>query len=210
MSKITIGQGRAARQKVGIYSGTFDPVHKGHIAFALRAAEAAGLDRVYFLPESMPWRKTGVTHYAHRIAMLKIATEPYNKLGVLDLPDKRFTVKQTLPRLRSRFKHARLHLLIGTDNLTNLNKDSWPGLDRLLKEMKLIVGLRGSSEASIVADLMQELIPDRDFYIVQTENRHANSSEIRDVLRRGGNHEAALQSLRSYIKKNWIYDSIAP
>ena len=78
--------------KVGIFSGTFDPVHAGHIAFALEAMESAGLDKVYFLPESMPRRKSGVTHYAHRLAMLELALKPYNKLSILELPDKQFSV----------------------------------------------------------------------------------------------------------------------
>ena len=47
-----------ARKSVGIYSGTFDPVHTGHVAFALEAAQVANLQKVVFLPEETPREKT--------------------------------------------------------------------------------------------------------------------------------------------------------
>ena len=46
--------------RIGIYAGTFDPVHAGHVAFALQSLEAAKLDRVYFLPERRPRGKRQV------------------------------------------------------------------------------------------------------------------------------------------------------
>ncbi|MEI9913739.1 MAG: adenylyltransferase/cytidyltransferase family protein [Candidatus Saccharibacteria bacterium] len=43
-------------RKIGIYAGSFDPIHLGHITFALQAIEQAGLDKVYFLPEESTTR----------------------------------------------------------------------------------------------------------------------------------------------------------
>ena len=71
------------KNRVGILSGSFDPVHKGHIAFAIDAMKQAKLDEVYFLPEVKPRRKPGVSHVSHRIAMLQIATRPYEKIKIL-------------------------------------------------------------------------------------------------------------------------------
>lgn len=195
--------------KIGIFSGTFDPVHKGHIAFALQAAEAAGLDRIYFLPESVPRRKEGVTHYAHRIAMLRIALKPYKKLAVLDLPDKQFSVKQTLPRLTKRFKNSELYLLLGSDAGLHLASGAWPSSDVLLASAKLIVGLRTGDDEQAVAAALQSIVPERTFYIIQTENQHASSRDIRSSFERGKKHESALLSLEQYIRQNWLYVSAA-
>lgn len=195
--------------KVGIYSGTFDPVHKGHVAFALKAAETAGLDKVYFLPEAVPRRKKGVTHYAHRMAMLRLATKPYERLEILDLPDKRFTVKQTLPRLEKLFGDDELHLLIGSDVVQYL-PSGWPGVDRLLEKMRLIVGIRGDANQQGIVSTLQDIIPARDFYIVQSDSKHARSEDIRSALSRGKTHSSALQMTEEYIKQNWLYVSIAP
>lgn len=196
--------------KIGIYSGAFDPVHKGHVAFALKAAVEAGLDKVYFLPEAVPRRRESVTHYGHRVAMLKIATKPYQKLEVLEMPDKRFTVHQTLPRLQSKFKDAELHLLIGSDVVEFLGSKAWPGTDKLLKDMRLIVGVRGDDAQEDIAAVLQGIVNSRAFHIVQTDAKNANSSEIRKALTDGKTHESSLQSLERYIKQNWIYESIAP
>lgn len=195
-------------KKVGIFSGTFDPVHKGHIAFALEAARAAGLDKIYFLPEAMPRRHSGVTHYAHRIAMLKLAVKPYKSLDVLDLPDKQFSVKQTLPRLQKKFSDTDLHLLLGSDVVRYLDSSAWPAADRLLARMKLVVGMRAGEDKDLVVANLQDLVPDRSFHIVMTDVPHASSSEVRAALQRGRKHDSALTSLENYIKQNWLYEVV--
>src|SRR6185295_10705588 len=102
-------------KRIGFFSGTFDPIHKGHIAFALQALEAAELDRVYFMPEAKPRRKEGMTHYGHRVAMLRLALRPHKNLKVLEVPDRQFSVQRTMPRLKTRFKNDQLFLLMGSD-----------------------------------------------------------------------------------------------
>lgn len=196
-------------KKIGIFSGTFDPVHKGHIAFALKAAEAAGLDMVYFLPEAVPRRKDGVTHYAHRIALLRLATRPHKKLSVLDLPDKQFTVSRTLPRLRKRFPDSDLYLLIGSDIVPYLTDGSWPGAEKLIAGMRLVVGIRAGEDAQDIAARLQELVPDRSFHILEADNPHASSRDIRLAYEHGKSHDAALSSLDAYVKKHWLYVSVA-
>ena len=89
--------------RIGVFSGSFDPVHKGHIAFALEAAKTAKLEKVYMAPEIKPRRKPGITHFAHRVAMLKLAVRSQPKLEVLELPDKYFLPQKTLAQLRQRF-----------------------------------------------------------------------------------------------------------
>ncbi len=72
-------------KKVGILAGTFDPIHIGHIAFALRAIEKAQLDKVILLPEREPRRKRNVTDFNHRLSMLKLSVKSFELLEVLEL-----------------------------------------------------------------------------------------------------------------------------
>ncbi|HVI69805.1 MAG TPA: adenylyltransferase/cytidyltransferase family protein, partial [Magnetospirillaceae bacterium] len=62
-------------KRVGVFSGTFDPVHRGHLAFALSAQKRAQLDTVVFLPEHSPRGKIAVGSFTHRLEMLRLATK---------------------------------------------------------------------------------------------------------------------------------------
>ncbi len=198
--------------KIGIFSGTFDPVHAGHIAFALAAAEQAGLDTVYFMPEQQPRRKEGVTHYAHRLAMLKLALRPYKKLRILELPDRQFTVRSSWPRIKKQFKDSEVHLLIGSDMLRLLSStdaaSQWPGYKKFLHEVRLVVGVRDEIDASEASQLLATVQPGG--VAVETDRPHVSSSAIRRALMQGKQHAELLGSLRSYIDEHWIYASIAP
>src|SRR3982751_4027627 len=112
------------RSRIGIYAGTFDPVHAGHIAFALQAMERADLDSLCFLPERRARTKQGVEHFGHRVAMLRRATQPHPKFSVLELDDVSFTVERTLPALYKRFPQTQLIFLFGSDAVEQL--PNWP------------------------------------------------------------------------------------
>lgn len=192
--------------KIGIFSGSFDPVHAGHIAFALEAAQTASLDKVYFLPEALPRHKSGVTHFAHRLAMLKIALKPHKSLEVLELADKQFSVSKTLPKLQKKFAGDELHLLIGSDVLVSLAAGQWELSEHLLSSMSLVVGVRGRQKAHDTESLLQFV--QAKGLIVQTDRPHVTSREIREALMVGQTHAELLGSLQSYIKKNWLYASL--
>src|SRR5262249_6224728 len=101
--------------RIGIYAGTFDPVHSGHGAFALEAIEASRLDEIYFLPERQPRGKQQVEHFGHRTGMLERALKPHPRLKVMELVDANFSVRRTLPQLRRRFAGSELVFLFGSD-----------------------------------------------------------------------------------------------
>lgn len=192
--------------KIGIFSGTFDPVHGGHIAFALDAIKAAALDKVYLLPEARPRRKQGVTHYAHRLAMLKLALKPYAKLDVMELPDKQFNVTRTLPRIKKKLPDSELHLLIGSDTLGFLNTGQWPDTELLLSQVKLIVGVRSSHDAEVSKRLLEEM--NSDGLVAEAAKPGASSRDIRRAIGQGRSHPHALKSLDGYIKRNWLYAKV--
>jgi cytidyltransferase-like protein len=94
---------KVSNNKIGLFSGTFDPVHKGHIEFALKAQNKCDLEHIYFMPEESPRRKESVTDLEHRQNMLAVATSEYEALRVLNIGQERFSVQETLPVLLSGF-----------------------------------------------------------------------------------------------------------
>ncbi|HEX9153598.1 MAG TPA: adenylyltransferase/cytidyltransferase family protein [Candidatus Saccharimonadales bacterium] len=128
---------------VGIYSGTFNPVHKGHVAFAAEAMRVCGLDEVTFAPEHSPRGKQNVANLPYRIELLRRETSKTANMRVIELKSPRFTVKNTLPEIKAMFAGAKLTLLIGSDVVkTLLNR--WGNLDTLLADTTLAIGMRGN------------------------------------------------------------------
>lgn len=191
-------------KRIGILSGTFDPVHKGHIALALHAIEQVGLGAVYFMPEASPRRKEGMTHYAHRMALLQIAIRPYKKLHILEVPDKQFSVTKTMPRLKMMFKQDHLFLIIGSDAVVYLaDAKQWPNAELLLRDFGIIVGLRNEDTGEDVKKQLEPLVS--ELHIIATDKKHASSSKIRIAIASNDQHEDSIGSTKHYISKNWLY-----
>jgi nicotinate-nucleotide adenylyltransferase len=196
--------------KIGIFSGTFDPVHKGHITFALEALRQEGLASVYFLPEQTPRRKEGVTHYAHRVAMLKLALKPYKSLHVLELPDRQFDIAKSLPRLQAKFPDTELELLMGSDTFAGLVAYGWPNQEVLFERSGLLVGLRLGQVPADIIQATASLPASAKVGAVSTEHPHASSSDIRSAISRGKKHNSHLDSLGAYITEHWLYAVVSP
>ena len=123
-------------RRLGLFGGTFDPPHVGHLVLAGWALEALGLERVLFVPAGQPPHKPGrrISPARHRLAMTRLAVRGNPRFGVSTLeiarPGPSFTV-ETLRRLARRHD-GELHLLIGADSLDEF---------RLWHEPEAILGL---------------------------------------------------------------------
>ena len=189
--------------RIGIYSGTFDPVHAGHIAFALQAASAAGLNRVYFVPERAPRGKRHVTHYAHRVAMIRRATRPYTQLDVLELEDKTFSVAHTLPRLRRDFPQSELVYLCGSDVIAHMAQ--WPHVARFLQQVELCVGRRGNETQLSIEQMLKTLPPPLRVTFFDSHAPAVSSSQVRAALREKRGVRGLLASVKVYAAQEWLY-----
>jgi nicotinate-nucleotide adenylyltransferase len=190
--------------RIGIYAGTFDPVHAGHLTFALQAREAARLDLVYFMPEREPRRKVGVEHYGHRYAMLQRAVRPHARLAVLDTTDKYFNVTRTLPRLQQLFPGAEIVLLLGSDIAQFLPQ--WQHIDTLTQNVSFCIGLRKGAERKSIEQVFAQLglSPDR-LTLIESFAADVTSSSIRDALRSRRTVRGLLTSVYKYTQKEWLY-----
>jgi nicotinate-nucleotide adenylyltransferase len=194
--------------RIGIYSGTFNPIHSGHVTFALQSLRAANLDKIYFLPERRPRYKQNVEHYGHRVAMIRRALHLHPKLEVLETDDVSFTVTRTLPRLERQFPDAQLVFLMGSDVATHLH--SWPSVDVLLSRCELAVGLRADVSWHDVRLRLSTLpIPHSKIHIVESFAPGVSSKLVRQGLRERRYVHGLLASVAHYSNRNWLYVSLS-
>jgi nicotinate-nucleotide adenylyltransferase len=193
--------------RIGIYAGTFDPVHTGHMAFALQAQQAAKLNKIYFMPERRPRAKHPIEHFAHRSAMLKRATKPYRGFNVLELSDIDFSINRTLPKLQTLFDKSQLVFLIGSDVAKHLG--DWPDIETLLAQSELVIGLRGGDTRENISKVIKKWpTQPKAVTVIDSHAPNISSGKIRQAI--GGNVSVSglLKSVATYSKRNWLYVSL--
>ncbi len=127
--------------KIGIYGGTFDPVHHAHLILARQAKEELELEQVIFVPAAVsPFRESPAAPADLRVKMLQAAVrdEPSFVVDELELhrPPPSYTV-DSIEELRKRLGDAKIYLLIGEDNVAGLPR--WHRFDDLKKMVEFVV-----------------------------------------------------------------------
>ena len=137
-------------ERIGIFGGTFNPVHIGHIQAAKQALTALHLDRVLLIPDHIAPHKelpTGSPTPQQRLDMLRIAVQDYPGLEISDIELRREGVSYTyltIQKLKQMYPHDQLVLLMGTDMFTSF--DSWRNPEEILKNASLGVFCRGDKK----------------------------------------------------------------
>jgi nicotinate-nucleotide adenylyltransferase len=128
--------------KLGVLGGTFDPVHRGHLAVAREARESLGLDKVLMVPAGRPGsvKKAQLTGAQHRLAMLRLAVvgEPHLEVSTIetDRPGPSYTV-DTMAALREKYgDQSEIYFILGDDSLAQL--PAWHEPRRLIKLCRLV------------------------------------------------------------------------
>jgi nicotinate-nucleotide adenylyltransferase len=129
-------------KKVGIFGGTFDPVHLGHLIMAEQCREQGQLDQVWFIPAARPPHKQDqpLTAFAQRVEMLALAIAgmPAFRVDELekDRPGPSYTA-DTLQELQARHPDTQFALLLGSDCLPDL--PGWKTPTRIIERAELLV-----------------------------------------------------------------------
>lgn len=159
---------------IGLFGGTFDPIHRGHLALARAAMEQYKLHRVHFVPANVPPHKQRqpLSPFLHRFAMLALATAEEKAFipSLLEAPEEGTTpIKRgqekpnytidTVRRLKRSFKASdKLFLLIGMDAFAEIA--SWHEAEALFRECEFVVaGRPGYSLADAANALPESLRP---------------------------------------------------
>ena len=154
------------RRRIGIYGGTFDPVHYGHLKVAEAVLSAFALDRILFVPAFTPphKRKRMISSPFHRMAMLALATagspEMFISTVELEAPSRPYTI-ETLGQLQTELQPARLFFMMGADSFIDVT--SWREYETILGEYDVIVatrpGYRGHDGARNCEEAVGALAP---------------------------------------------------
>lgn len=168
-------------QRIGVYPGTFNPIHEGHIAFACQAIIQCKLDKVILLPERAPRGKYGVASFEARVSYIQ---QKVNDLQNIEIRIVK-VVPQTLPSVRqelcSDFEGNTAVLLVGSDMAATLHK--WEGIGSFLKSYELCVGLRGAetqeSTAVYINNLEKLLQQHVTYHVIDTPHKYVSSTAIR-------------------------------
>lgn len=178
----------AARERIGVFGGTFDPVHNGHLHIAREVRQALGLDRIIWVPAGKPPHKRGqiVSDDRDRVAMLELALGDASCDLVstieLDRPGPSYTA-DTLATLAKDLSPAQLVFIMGEDSLRDF--PTWKDPRRILAVADLAVAGRPGIDTDI--DVLVEELPELQdrVMLVAMEEMPVSSSEIRRRVAEG-------------------------
>lgn len=137
-----------SKSRIGIFGGSFDPVHTGHLAVAIRAIEQLELDRLYVIPAYLPPHKVSskTSPFEIRMRWLEMAFEGIDKACVSDYERERGGISYSLFTVRhfSKLHSCRPFLIVGEDSFVSL--DTWFEYEALLEEATIAVYPRNITE----------------------------------------------------------------
>ena len=203
-------------ERIGIYGGTFNPPHVGHIQAAKQAVAALGLTKLLVIPDRIvPHKEIPGNSPAprQRLEMLKIALEGSANIEVSDLELNREGVSytyQTVLQLKERYPEAELVLLMGTDMF--LSFQSWKHPEIILENAALGVFYRGEKgEAGAIAARKAEMEQQGAVvHLVQNPVIQISSTQMRRLLAFRCAGEFLPEGVLDYIRENRLYDTRAP
>lgn len=196
--------------RIGVFGGTFDPVHDGHVKPVAAAADRFGLDRVIWVPARLaPHKEAAPTDARHRVAMIALATAGRPDWAIsfdeLDREPPSYTV-DTLRHLSARFLRDELWLLMGTEALAGFGK--WKEPDEILRLARIAAFHR----EPFVGDRLH--VPD----VPGIQNRLAvfdggsfkiSATDLRNDLGRGGTAAGRVPApVAEYITKHRLYRGV--
>ena len=203
-------------ERIGIYGGTFNPPHIGHLRAAQQAVEALKLDRLLLIPDRIAPHKDLPGNSAtpqQRLEMLKIATEGHPKMEVCDIELNRegpsYTY-ETVEQLRRQYPEAQLFLLMGTDMF--LSFDNWREPERIAQNASLVVAYRGEKREREAVEEKKALLETRGMrvYLLDNPVNAISSTQLRRLLAFQCAGSFLPNGVEAYIREKKLYDVAAP
>ncbi len=176
--------------KLGIFGGTFNPIHNGHINIASNVYKYLSLDKVLFMPNKIPPHKNieCILNDKIRVEMIKIAINDYDFMGIEDYEIKKDGISytyQSLEYLDRIYKGDELFSVIGSDSFINFDK--WQKINRIFRSANLVVYLRDNSHKYIINDIKvrYEKTYKGKIFLLLGDVMHISSTEVRENIFNG-------------------------
>ncbi|HDZ41792.1 MAG TPA: nicotinate-nucleotide adenylyltransferase [Bacteroidetes bacterium] len=173
--------------KTGLYFGSFNPVHIGHLAIANYIYEYSHLDEIWFVisPHNPLKQKSSLLADHHRLRLVEIAIGDDQRFRISDieskLPRPSYTI-DTLAHLKEKYPQRQFALIMGSDNLLTINK--WKNADILLNSCKIFVYPRKNKGRKPVPDV-KSMLRTADIEIVNAPEIEISGTFIRSAIRDG-------------------------
>ena len=199
--------------KIGIYGGTFNPPHTGHLHAAKQAVQILGLDKLLLIPDRIAPHKeipAGSPVPQQRLEMLRIAAAGEPKMEVSDIELKREGASYsylTVEALREIYPDAELYLLMGTDMF--LSFDTWMNPERITRNATLAVMYRGEKgeRAAIEAQKKRFEAEGAKIELVENQVLSISSTQLRRLIAFRCAGEFLPAGVEDYIRENGLYDT---
>lgn len=190
-------------RRIGIFGGSFDPIHAGHLILAQRALDLAGLDRVLFVPTANPPHKTDrpLSPFEHRRRMVELAIEGNDRFE-LSLVEggagSAYTWQSVLRFAAEGYDRSRLHLLVGSDSLAEMAGWRRP---EVIFESATIVAMRREGAARDLA-----VPPGAAVIFIETGANSISSSMVRELVSQGRSIRYLVpEAVERYIAEHGLY-----
>ena len=191
---------------IGLYFGTFDPIHLGHINIANFLIKKGTFKKIWFIvtPQNPVKSNNNISDFIHRYEMVKIQVKDNDNIQAsdieLNLEKPNYTIN-TLNYLSSKFINYNFGIIIGEDNLINLKY--WKDYKKIVNNYNVYVYPR---ETKIKEDI--ELINNKNVHIIEAPYVDISSSEIRNIITKKENLSQFISNdIYRYIIKNKLYIS---
>ena len=199
-------------RRIGIYGGSFNPPHIGHVQAAKQAYRALNLDKLLLIPDSIAPHKAfpeGSPTPQQRYEMIRLAAEGCRGLEISDLELRRpgisYTV-ETVEELRREYSGDRLVLIMGSDMF--LSFETWKEYETLLKNVQLAVLCRGDKGEKEKLQPQREKLEEKggDIVFVDNEILPISSTQLRRLLAFGCTDAFLPARVSAYIKQEGLYN----
>ena len=202
-------------QRIGIYGGSFNPPHVGHVQAAKQAYQALDLHQLLLMPDSIAPHKAfpeGTPSPEQRLAMLTLAAKDAPELTISDLEIRRPGVSytyETVEDVRALYPQAELYLIMGSDMF--LSFETWKHYEELLQQVTLSVLCRGDKGEKQAIALQKEKLEARGARIRLIENKITaiSSTQLRRLLAFGCCDAFLSPEVAQYIREQGLYNTNA-
>ncbi len=198
--------------RIGLYFGTYNPIHVGHLIIANHMAERDDMDQVWLVvtPQNPLKSNNNLLADYHRLALVKIAIDDNFKLRASDiefnLPKPSYTV-DTLAHLREQYPEHQFALIMGEDNLRTFHK--WKNYEVILERHQIYVYPRPITLAELnnhVAPTLSEIHNHKNVIITDSPMMQISSTIIRNNIQKGQSIQYLVTDpVRQYIDEMNFY-----
>ncbi|QAT42877.1 nicotinate-nucleotide adenylyltransferase [Aminipila luticellarii] len=198
-------------RKIGIFGGSFDPVHFGHMGLALQAKKELNLDKVIFIPAKyQPFKlNRKVTSEKHRVKMLELALRGMNDVEIsyaeLESDEISYTAN-TLNQVKALYDNTEVFFILGTDSFLSI--ELWHKAEELLTESSFAVGSRPGYKEEELKCCIDRIRAVYNTNVVLLNNKELpiSSTEIKSAVKAGKSIKNLVpESVERYIHENGLY-----